>query len=146
MKKVWLHTWIVSVLMAGMGMVISPLAMSAFDPIFHPADANKDWRISMSEAISCLSLWQSGTINISTALRAAHIWSNGELYHYDPSYPPPECWVVGPDIPEGEGEPGEGEEETWTVMLADDVPLTMVRISGGTFLMGRNPDEQDSYR
>jgi formylglycine-generating enzyme required for sulfatase activity len=56
--------------------------------------------------------------------------------------------VVDEDItvqPGGEGE-GEGEPgETETIMLPGDVPLTMVWIPAGTFMMGRYPGEQDSY-
>jgi formylglycine-generating enzyme required for sulfatase activity len=39
---------------------------------------------------------------------------------------------------------GEGEGETDTVMLPGAVPLEMVWIHGGTFMMGRYADEQDS--
>ena len=44
---------------------------------------------------------------------------------------------------EGEGEGGPFDKET--VMLPGGVPLVMVWIPGGTFQMGRSPDEQDSY-
>jgi formylglycine-generating enzyme required for sulfatase activity len=46
---------------------------------------------------------------------------------------------------EGEGEPVKGEPiDEITIMLPDDVPLVLVRIPAGTFLMGRYPGEQDS--
>ena len=45
---------------------------------------------------------------------------------------------------EGEGE-GEWEGDTETIMLPDSVPLDMVWIPGGTFMMGRYAGEQDSY-
>ena len=48
--------------------------------------------------------------------------------------------VEGETIVEGEVAPGEEE----TVLLPGGVPLTMVKIPGGTFLMGRYPGEQDS--
>ena len=44
--------------------------------------------------------------------------------------------------PSGEGE-GEGEGET--ILLPDDVPLEMVWIPAGSFMMGRYPGELDSY-
>ena len=49
-----------------------------------------------------------------------------------------------PPSPSGEGE-GEGEGETETIMLPGAVPLEMVWIPGGTFMMGRYPGEQESY-
>ncbi|MCX5772544.1 MAG: hypothetical protein NTZ09_20045, partial [Candidatus Hydrogenedentes bacterium] len=56
--------------------------------------------------------------------------------------------MVGCPPPSGEGE-GEGEGEwegdTETIMLPDSVPLEMVWIPGGTFMMGRYPGEQGSY-
>lgn len=39
---------------------------------------------------------------------------------------------------------GEGEGETETILLPGNVPLEMIWIPGGTFLMGRYPGEQDS--
>jgi formylglycine-generating enzyme required for sulfatase activity len=44
------------------------------------------------------------------------------------------------DIDEQEGTPG----QTLTIMLPGDVPLDMVWIPAGSFLMGRYPDEEDS--
>ncbi len=38
-----------------------------------------------------------------------------------------------------------GDGETQTVMLPGGVPLVMVWIPGGMFMMGRNPGEQDSW-
>ncbi|HUW62672.1 MAG TPA: formylglycine-generating enzyme family protein [Candidatus Bathyarchaeia archaeon] len=42
------------------------------------------------------------------------------------------------------GCPPPSPDETETIMLNGDVPLEMVWISGGTFMMGRYPGEQDS--
>lgn len=53
-----------------------------------------------------------------------------------------------PETPEGEGEgedEGEGTPgETQTIMLPGSVPLEIVWIPAGTFIMGRYPGEQDS--
>lgn len=58
-----------------------------------------------------------------------------------------ETWSEGEAEGEGEiGTEGEGESENeTTVLLPGDVPLTLVWIPGGTFQMGRNPGEQDSF-
>ena len=53
-------------------------------------------------------------------------------------------WDDGSGEGQGEGE-GEGEAETESVMPPGNVPLEMVWISAGTFMMGRYPGEQDSY-
>jgi len=45
----------------------------------------------------------------------------------------------------GTGGEGEGEGEGETIMLPGNVPLEMVWIPEGTFMMGRYPGEQDSY-
>ena len=53
--------------------------------------------------------------------------------------------MVGCPPPSGEGEgEGEWEGETETIMLPSAVPLEMVWIPGGTFMMGRYLDEQGS--
>jgi hypothetical protein len=58
-------------------------------------------------------------------------------------------WPVEGEPVEGEpveGEPVEGEgepDEEITILLPGDVPLTLVRIPAGTFMMGNYPGEQD---
>ena len=54
--------------------------------------------------------------------------------------------MVGCPPPNGEGEgEGEWEGDAHTIMLPDSVPLEMVSIPGGTFMMGRYAGEQDSF-
>ncbi len=50
----------------------------------------------------------------------------------------------GPRGTDGETDTKVTGEETETILLPGDVPLEMVRIPVGTFLMGRYPGEQDS--
>jgi len=69
----------------------------------HPADADTNWRLMMSEAISYLTGWQQGTNPMAYAIRAAYLWQVGEFYSYDPSLAVPLCWT--PSFP------GEGESE-----------------------------------
>lgn len=130
----------------GLGIFFVPAANAGVSPLYHPADANQDYRMTMSEAIYCLTLWQRGQMSIANGLRAYYLWANGEYYHYDSAFPPPLCWEIGLYVPEGEGEPSEGEDEnTRTVLLPGDVPLKMMWISAGSFMMGRYPGEEDSY-
>ncbi|HOC70814.1 MAG TPA: SUMF1/EgtB/PvdO family nonheme iron enzyme [Candidatus Hydrogenedentes bacterium] len=67
----------------------------------HPADANGDGRMTMSEAIGYLACWQQGSCLMSYAIRAAYLWQNGEGYTYDASLDPPMCWEL-PAPAEGE--------------------------------------------
>ncbi|GEM_PF-867802 len=60
----------------------------------HPADADGDWRLGMSEAIAYLTGWQQGSHPMTHAIRAAYIWQNGEQYRYDPAADPPLCWIL----------------------------------------------------
>ena len=78
----------------------------------HPGDANADWRIVLSEAIAYLAGWQGGSNPMAYAIRAAYLWQNGELYHYDAGENVPLCWALG--SVEGEGE---GEGEVFSLML-----------------------------
>ena len=59
-----------------------------------------------------------------------------------------EFTIVGScDSGEGEGEvvvEGEGEQEDIRLFLPGDVPLDLIRIPAGTFMMGRQENEQDS--
>lgn len=59
----------------------------------HPADTNRDWRISMSEAIAYLAGWQRGQNPMNFAIRAAYIWQNGEEYRRQDNVAEPLCWV-----------------------------------------------------
>ncbi len=54
----------------------------------------------------------------------------------------PPCVQV--DFPPVAGSEGEGEPGTETVMLPGSVPLAMVWVPAGTFMMGRNASEQNS--
>lgn len=110
-------------------------------PVPHPADINEDYRLVLSETIAYLAGWQQGANPIGHAIRAAYLWQNGEYYSYDPTETPPLCWIL-PEPAEGEGEPIEGEDKT--VFLPGDIPLEMLWIPGGSFLMGRYSEELDS--
>ncbi len=63
-------------------------------PVLHPADVNSDWHLVMSEAITYLGGWQSGSNPMAYAIRAVYLWQNGEQYSYDPEVTPPLCWIL----------------------------------------------------
>jgi hypothetical protein len=48
--------------------------------IFNPADIDKNSRIDLSELISYLSLWKSGSVTRANLLIALSIWLNGGSY------------------------------------------------------------------
>ncbi len=78
----------------------------------HPADTNKDFRISSTEALTYRATWRLGrTWPVAPspitpsfyALVASAIWSQGEVYHTDlnfncvvPNPTPQNCWKPGP--------------------------------------------------
>ena len=69
--------------------------------VYHPADKNKDWRITIDEATWYGSLWKSGAIcenppnpiPISYVTNTGYIWKSGETYVYDSTKSAPNCWV-----------------------------------------------------
>ncbi|OQX23242.1 MAG: hypothetical protein BWK80_27055, partial [Desulfobacteraceae bacterium IS3] len=71
-------------------------------PLYHPADTNKDFRISMDELTAYGAAWKKGTawsiapavIPLDYVIRAATLWKKGEKYKIDftaGTYPL--CWV-----------------------------------------------------
>jgi PKD repeat protein len=68
---------------------------------YHPADTDKNWRISIDEATAYGAAWKQGTtwpnppnpIPIDYVTNAGYLWKSGEAYHYDASNTPP--WVPG---------------------------------------------------
>lgn len=93
----------------------------------HDSDYNpRDWKIDLSELLRIIQFYNFGGYHIQC----------GAEDGFAPG--------LGEDAPCSEGE-GEGEAIiTETILLPGDVPLEMVWIPGGTFLMGRYPGEQDS--
>jgi len=71
--------------------------------LYHPADADTDWRLLMSETISYLAGWQQGTNPMPYAIRAVYIWQVGEFYSFDSSLEAPLCWTPSGTV-EGEAE------------------------------------------
>lgn len=57
----------------------------------HPADADRDWRIEISEAVYYISGWQQGIEPMAYAIRAAYLWQAGEYYRYVDTAAP-RCW------------------------------------------------------
>ncbi len=60
----------------------------------HPADANEDSRVVLSEAITYLAGWQQGDNPMSYAIRSAYLWQNGEQYVYDAEQEYPLRWAL----------------------------------------------------
>lgn len=71
--------------------------------LYHPADADTDWRLLMSETISYLAGWQQGANPMPYAIRAVYIWQVGEFYSFDSSLESPLCWAPSGPV-EGEAE------------------------------------------
>lgn len=154
------------------GILLAAFALPAAAQ-FHSADTNPDNRIDLSELLRVIQFYNSngyhcapGTedgydpgpgirtctphdsdyspqdwfINLSELLRVIQFYNMGG-YHIAPNSE--DGFGPGPPTGEGEGE-GEGFIEI-IVKLPDDIPLEMVWIPEGTFLMGRYPGEQDSF-
>jgi hypothetical protein len=68
---------------------------------YHPADLNRDRRIVLSEVTGYAAAWKRGTnwinrpnpIPASYVTYAAYLWRQGETYNFNPTNPPPKCWV-----------------------------------------------------
>ncbi len=115
MKKILCVGLLSATMIMGLGMLTLTLEAEEGEALLHPGDVNANWRMVMSEAIAYLAGWQGGSNPMAYAIRAAYIWQNGEMYHYDPEEGVPLCWVPGLAEGEGEapieGEPTEGEGE-----------------------------------
>ena len=105
------------------GVYLGTFEAKAEEASVHPGDVNTDWRMVLSEAIAYLTGWQGGSNPMSYAIRAAYLWQNGEMYHYDAGESVPLCWALGSvegegETPlEGESTEGEGEAEVLEVDL-----------------------------
>ncbi len=109
MKKVLCAGVVIMTIITEVGILPGTVVAAAEEATTHPADLNTDWRLVLSEAIAYLAGWQQGSNPIAHAIRAAYLWQNGELYHYDAAQEAPLCWALGSVEPEGEeveGEPG----------------------------------------
>lgn len=67
----------------------------------HPADSNRDLRITVDETTAYAAAWKGGElwpqgpnpIPITYVTRAAMLWRQGEAYQYDPASSAPFCWL-----------------------------------------------------
>ena len=70
---------------------------------YHPADTNKDGRISINELTAYGKAWKLGRswpvapspIPLDFVTQAGVIWHGGESYQYNATLPAPQCWVAG---------------------------------------------------
>jgi hypothetical protein len=73
--------------------------ISLLPGLWHPADANHDFRIPIAELTGYGAAWKNGAgwpegpspIPVSYLTRAGFLWRSGEVYHYDPT-PDPNVW------------------------------------------------------
>jgi len=70
-------------------------------------------------------------IGVDYLTRAGMIWKEGEYYLHDASAQPPLCWVQFPS-----------KTRTLTLTLPGDVPLELVHIPPGRYLMGSPATER----
>ncbi len=93
---------------------------------------------------------QDWTLSLSELLRMVQFYTTNAYHTQCDSEDGFDVGTVSEGFCEGsfEGEEateGEGQEETYTLMLPGDIPLEMVWIPSGSFIMGCAPNEQDSY-
>src|ERR1041384_2997621 len=73
----------------------------------HPADTNQDFFIKIDEVTKfSLCVKTGGTspagcpplsdLTSANLTNAKTLWRSGEVYHYDSTKTPPDCWVTGP--------------------------------------------------
>ena len=48
--------------------------------MYHPADTNNDYIISISEIVSYINKWSAGEVTISDVVKAINLWSAGHYY------------------------------------------------------------------
>lgn len=65
----------------------------AGDENYHPADANQDWKITISEVTAYGALWRQGQAPLANVTRAGFIWRQGTNYTYDASGTGSGVWV-----------------------------------------------------
>ncbi len=138
MKK-YLRTGIfIVVAIAILGALPGTFEAKAEEVSIHPADINEDWQLVMSEAIAYLAGWQGGSNPMSYAIRAAYLWQNGEVYHYDAGEDVPLCWALGP----GEGEVSVIHNMAWLNMAAasDENELVKMGIYSSRSLLVKHPE------
>jgi hypothetical protein len=58
----------------------------------HPADTNKDARISENEAREALERWQTGGDYMTFSVRAQYIFQKGGAYTLNEDKEPPQSW------------------------------------------------------
>jgi hypothetical protein len=64
------------------------------DLLYHPADTNRDWTISLSEITAFGASWRSADASLNNLTRAGFLWRRGGGYRYDPEQgPKPGAWV-----------------------------------------------------
>lgn len=64
------------------------------DSLFHPADTDRDWSISLREVTAYGAIWRTADVRLSFLTRAGHLWRSGGPYRYDPDRgEKPAAWV-----------------------------------------------------
>ena len=75
----------------------------AVSTTWHPADTNTDGRIGIGEATAYGAAWQRNAswpagpspIPMDYVTNAGYLWKSGEIYYFDGTQTPPNCWAAG---------------------------------------------------
>ncbi len=92
----------------------------------------QDWILSLSELLRMAQLYSANTYHTQCDSEDGFSIESASADSCEGS-------IEGGDTSEGEG-----QEETYTLMLPGNIPLEMLWIPPGSFIMGRDSDEQDS--